>query len=168
MSGNYKDSVVPNEALSGHICLALSTVNGVSTSISTSTRSAADSAWLTFRTSGIKTYRSRAGGFRLVLWNPPPVFLRSLYKHPVATSCLRSCCCGNQIKEAYTELNRYRPRTNPESDSRKNGVYSSAASRCRYSLMSSKNIVPEPPGVVILPWVPRPIAILSTSARFTP
>ena len=39
-------------------------------------------------------------------------------------------------------------------------VYSSAIGLVRYSIMSSKYIVPAPPGIAIFPLVPRPIASL--------
>jgi len=44
----------------------------------------------------------------------------------------------------------------------------SATSLDLYNRISSKNILPEPPGTVMLPWVPRPIAILSTLVRTMP
>jgi hypothetical protein len=50
---------------------------------------------------------------------------------------------------------------------RKRGFYCSEVLN-RYSRMSSKYILPEPPGTVMLPFVPRPTAILSTLVRATP
>jgi len=49
-----------------------------------------------------------------------------------------------------------------------NGDYWPAALLGRYRRMSSKYNVPEPPAVVVLPFVPTPIAMLSTLVSFTP
>jgi len=77
-------------------------------------------------------------------------------------------------KRGLYRIDWYRPRPSTSLRVKKTFMPSgdethySAASLGLYSRMSSKNILPEPPGTVILPWVPRPIAILSTLVRFMP
>ena len=71
------------------------------------------------------------------------------------------------FKRAYTKSFWYRPHTTVNLNCSKKLSYYSAA-LVRYSRMSAINILPAPPGVVTLPLVPRPIAILSTSARLIP
>jgi hypothetical protein len=47
-------------------------------------------------------------------------------------------------------------------------IHSYGALLSRYNRISSMKILPEPPGIVMLPLVPRPIAILSTLVRLIP
>jgi hypothetical protein len=97
--------------------------------------------------------------------------LRSLSKSNAEVSTFASLfdCHYPEKNGAYTELVGIDPELIKTCCYfRSKRLNYSAASLGLYSLMSSKNILPEPPAIVALPLVPRPIAILSMLVRVMP
>ena len=90
-------------------------------------------------------------------------------RHDILGTNLVAC----ENKRGPYRINQYRPRNETNLLHRPcnrlslqlSSGYSGAG---RYNRMSSKYILPAPPGTVALPLVPRPIANLSTSVRSIP